>query len=184
MMKIVAVVGHHAIVDPDAETFGRWLADFAVHLLTGGGQGVMAAVCRGYTGVPRPPRRGWSIGVLPTDAAGQVRQGYPNDGVEIAIRTHLHGQRNADGSGGDDPIGVYSRNHINARTADVMVAFPGASGTYAETTMAMRRAIPVLALLREGDLIGTCDAAALRAEVTAVVPTLAALQHAVAPLLD
>jgi hypothetical protein len=57
-------------------------------------------------------------------------------------------------------------------------------GTYAETTMAIRRAIPVLALLREGDLIGTCDAAALRAEVTAVVPTLAALQHAVAPLLD
>jgi predicted Rossmann-fold nucleotide-binding protein len=184
MMKIVAVVGHHAIVDPDAEAFGHWLADFDVHLLTGGGQGVMAAVCRGYTGVPRPPRRGWSIGVLPTDAAGQVKHGYPNDGIEIAIRTHLHGQRNADGSGGDDPNGIYSRNHINALTADVMVAFPGASGTHAETMMARRRAIPVVALLRGGDLVGTLDAAALRPAVTAVVPTLADLQRAVAPLLD
>jgi predicted Rossmann-fold nucleotide-binding protein len=183
MMKIVAVVGHHAIVDPDAEAFGRWLAAFDVHLLTGGGQGVMVAVCRGFTSVPRPPRRGWSIGVLPTDVGGRVKPGYPNEGVEIAIRTHLHGQRNADGSGGEDPDGIYSRNHINARTADVMVAFPGGPGTHAETAMATQLAIPVLALLRENDRIGIRDASMLRAELTGVWATLGELQSALAPLL-
>jgi hypothetical protein len=120
---------------------------------------------------------------VPADATGHVKAGYPNECVEIAIKTHLHGQRNADGSGGDDPAGIYSRNHINALTADVMVAFPGGSGTHAEVALAMRRAIPVLALLRAGDVIGARDAAALRSEVTAVLPTLAELQAAVSPLL-
>jgi predicted Rossmann-fold nucleotide-binding protein len=183
-MMIVAVVGHGTNVDPDAEGFGAWLATFNVHLLTGGGRGVMEAVCKGFAGVPRPRRRGWSIGVLPTDGKGRMKQGYPNSFVEIAVKTHLHGQRNADGSGGDDPHGIYSRNHINALTADVMVAFPGGSGTYAEVVMAMKANKQVLALVRNEQSIGAHDAAALKVKLTTVFPTLNQLQMALEPLLE
>lgn len=184
MMRVVAVVGHGANADPDAEEFGAWLASFNVHLLTGGGRGVMEAVCKGFAGIPRPHRRGWSIGVLPVDSEGRMKQGYPNRFVEIAIKTHLHGQRHADGSGGDDPHGIYSRNHINACTADVMVAFPGGSGTYAEVAMAIKISKPVLALVRAGQSIGEYGASALQAKLTAILPTLGQLQLALVPLLE
>lgn len=182
-MKIVGVVGHGANTDPDAESFGAWLATFNVHLLTGGGAGVMEAVCKGFARVPKAHRQGCSIGVLPVDRSGHIKPGYPNSFVEIPIKTHLHGQRNADGSGGDDPDGIYSRNHINAYTADVMVAFPGGSGTYAEVNIALKANKPVVALLRTGQTIGGQDASVLAHKLTAVVPTLKQLQVVLPPLL-
>jgi predicted Rossmann-fold nucleotide-binding protein len=183
-MKIVAVVGHHSKVDPAAQEFGKWLTTFNVHLLTGGGKGVMGAVCQGFAEVSRPPRRGWSIGVLPADSTGRLKKGYPNKFVEIAIKTHLHGQRSADGSGGDDPQGIYSRNRINALTADFMVAFPGGPGTYAEVSLALQGNKPVFALVREGESIGGHNAGALGSKLSAVLPTLGRLQAALTPLLE
>ncbi len=182
-MKIIGVVGDGSNTDPDAESFGAWLATFDVHLLTGGGGGVMEAVCKGFAGVPKAHRQGCSIGVLPVDGSGHTKLGYPNSFVEIPIKTHLHGQRNADGSGGNDPGGIYSRNHINAYTADAMVAFAGGPGTYAEVSIAVKANKPVVALLRAGQRIGGQDAAALAHKLTAVVPTLKQLQVVLTPLL-
>ena len=46
-----------------AEPVGRWLGGEPVHLLTGGGGGVMETVSRAFTKVEG--RRGISIGILP-----------------------------------------------------------------------------------------------------------------------
>ena len=171
-MKIVAVIADHKHVHRDAEEFGTWLAGFDVHLLTGGGGG-MEAVCKGFTQVLRPKRRGWSIGVLPADLTGRsLKQGYPNSFVEIAIKTHLHGQKNADGSGGNESTGIYSRNRINALTADLMVAFPGGPGTSAEVSLALDGKTRVYALVEAGQSIGGHNAEALKSREVVVLPRL------------
>jgi predicted Rossmann-fold nucleotide-binding protein len=183
-LKIVAVVGGHAHVDMPVGEFGAWLAGRRVHLLTGGGSGVMSDVAEGFTREPRPDGHGLSIGVIPGDKSGHPKSGYPNAFVEIVIRTHLHGQANADGSGGGKPKGDYSRNHINALSADVMVAFPGGPGTYAEITLARKLGKPILAFVPRGTTIDEHDASALRGESIAVVESLAELQSSLIRLLQ
>ena len=77
---------------------GAWLARRGVHLLTGGGGGVMASVSEGFarvgstegSGSRRPPAR--------TGESALPAPGYPNPWVEIAIRTHLP-QRGEAGAG-------------------------------------------------------------------------------------
>ena len=145
-MKIIAVVGDHATPYKELSApIGKWLATLDVHLLTGGGPGVMEAVSKAF--VDAPPK-GLCIGVLPTP-----KKGYPNPHVQLAIRTHLHGKQHADGSGGNDPMGMYSRNRINALTADVVIALPGGDGTLAEMALAKREGKPVIAFLKASDSI-------------------------------
>jgi predicted Rossmann-fold nucleotide-binding protein len=92
MTKRLRVVGgmgsgshEHAEV---AEPLGRWHAGEGVHLLTGGGGGVMTAVARAFAAVEG--RAGLVVGVLPCgDEAAQPRPGYPNPFVERVIQTHL-----------------------------------------------------------------------------------------------
>jgi uncharacterized protein (TIGR00725 family) len=125
-----------------AQALGRWLASLGVHLLTGGGGGVMNAVSRAFSEVP--DRRGRVIGILPSAAEGTAcgaRRGYPNPWVEIAVFTHLH----QSGRQGTDPM---SRNHINVLSSDVLVALPGGSGTASEVSLALRYRRPVVAFLR------------------------------------
>ena len=124
-----------------AVPLGRWLATLAVHLLTGGGGGVMSSVSRAFFEVQ--PRAGLVIGVLPGPAP---REGYPNPWVEIAIRTHLpySGER-----GG----GPESRNSINVLSADVIVALPGAHGTASEVRLALAFGRPLVAFLDAPDAI-------------------------------
>jgi len=145
-----------------AEPLGRWLAQQGVHLLTGGGAGVMAAVSRGFCSVPG--RAGIAIGVLPGDASGRAPDGYPNPWVELTIRTHLPA-RGAGGQGRD------SRNHLNVLSADVVVALPGGAGTRSEVELALRYSRPLVAFVAErheipdlpasvearADLRGVCD---------------------------
>ena len=63
-LPIVAVIGSG---DPDhgnpdlAAAIGRLIAEMGFHLLTGGGRGVMADACRGFTSVT-PMRRFLSKG--------------------------------------------------------------------------------------------------------------------------
>lgn len=123
-----------------AEPLGRWLAEEGVHLLTGGGAGVMAAVSRAFCAVEE--RRGLAIGVLPGDGDGRAPEGYPNPWIELAIRTHLQ----ARGKGGASP---QSRNHLNALSADVVIALPGGAGTQSEVELALRYARPVVAFVGE-----------------------------------
>lgn len=122
-----------------AVPLGRWLAAFGVHLLNGGGGGVMEAVSRAFHQVS--PRPGLVIGVLPGDSGGglhRARPGYPNPWIDIAIRTHLP----LSGADGDSPA---SRNHINVLTPAVVVALPGGAGTKSEVELAIRYRTPIIA---------------------------------------
>ena len=114
-IPIVGVMGSG--VEPHAQRageLGRWLAMTGVHLLTGGGGGVMAAVARAFH--ETPGRRGLVIGILPAEAFGSAtpKPGYPNPWVEVPIFTHL--------PSGDGPT---SRNHLNVLSADVVILLPG-----------------------------------------------------------
>ena len=128
-----------------AEPLGRALARLGVHLLTGGGAGVMESVSRAFGAVP--DRAGLVIGILPAgdtppdraDADPGTPPGYPNPRVELAIRTHLDAR-------GDDGSGLRSRNHINILTSDVVIALPGSSGTASEVDLAVRYRRPLILL--------------------------------------
>ena len=144
-----------------AAALGRWLAGKGVHLLTGGGGGVMSAVSEAFCEVPE--RRGLVIGVLPGDegefesaSPAAPRPGYPNPWVEIPISTHLP----LSGRRGLDPL---SRNHINVLSSNVLVALPGGAGTASEVLLALRYGRPVVAYLRAREEIPDLPAEA-RAE--------------------
>ena len=122
-----------------ASVLGRWLAGCEVHLLTGGGGGVMAAVSKSFYETPK--RRGLVIGVLPCDESPEKpRDGFPNQWVEIPLLTHL----SLSGERGTEPM---SRNHINVLSSDVIVALPGDAGTLSEVKLAMRYERPVIAFV-------------------------------------
>jgi len=141
-LPIVGVMGSGT--EPHAERsepLGRWLAKLAVHLLTGGGGGVMEAVSAAF--YQDPYRRGVIIGILPgsgEDDPHEGRETYPNPWVEVPIRTHLP----LVGLEGTDPR---SRNHINILSSDVIVALPGSSGTATEVALALRYEKPIVAFL-------------------------------------
>ncbi len=148
-VPIVGVLGSGR--DPHAERsepLGAWLARQGVHLLTGGGGGVMESVSSAFHGVR--DRRGLVIGIIPGTAGGhcEPKTGYPNRYVEIPIFTHLP----LGGRCGTDPM---SRNHINVLSADVLVALPGAAGTASEVQLAIRYGKPVIAFCdSRGDIEG------------------------------
>jgi len=119
---------HEALAAP----LGRLLAERGDHLLTGGGDGVMASVGAAFVSVEA--RAGRCIGVLP---GPDHRPGYPNPSVEIAIRTHLP----LTGAMGTDPR---SRNHVNVLTADAIVALPGGEGTKSEVQLSVRYGRPAI----------------------------------------
>lgn len=152
--KVVAVIGSGDKISNEQRQFpiavGRWIAQMGYHLLTGGGPGVMEAACEGFCSVDRA---GLAIGVVP---AGRPPEKYPNRWVELPIFTHLRGV---------NPRGSDSRNHINIRTADAVVAFVGRGGTRAELELALTRRppCPLVACLRAGETIGGLTRTALEA---------------------
>ncbi len=139
-VPIVGVIGSGVREHADrAEPLGRWLAVQGVHLLTGGGKGVMESVSRAF--VETPGRRGLVIGILPSDDSGsKPRDGYPNSWVEIPIVTHLP----LSGAQGENPM---SRNSISILSADVIVALPGGDGTASEIRLAVRHGRPLIAFV-------------------------------------
>lgn len=131
-IPIVGVMGSGVRAHEElAAPLGRRLARLGVHLLTGGGSGVMESVSRAFAAVEG--RAGLVIGVLPFHEA-DAAPGYPNPWVEIAIRTHL-------GKQGAEPD---SRNHVNVLTSDVVVALPGSVGTASEVALSVRYGRPVV----------------------------------------
>ncbi|NNF28836.1 MAG: hypothetical protein HKN73_16545 [Gemmatimonadetes bacterium] len=128
-----------------AESLGVALAGLPVHLLTGGGRGVMEAVSRGFASVP--DRLGRVIAILPAaDEGGRPPEGYPNAWIEIPVQTHL----SLRGAQGADPM---SRNHINVLTSDLVLALPGGAGTLSEVRLALEYGKPVLAYLEDREEI-------------------------------
>lgn len=123
-----------------AKPLGVWIAHSGHHLLTGGGQGVMACVAQAFCSVPDRPGR--SIGIIPTQAdryGGFVAlPGYPNDYIEIPILTPL--PRHDAGAAGAIP----SRNHVNVLTSDVVIALPGGGGTHNEIGLSLGFHKPVM----------------------------------------
>jgi uncharacterized protein (TIGR00725 family) len=147
-LPIVGVIGSGSEEHQERATaLGGWLAGQGVHLLTGAGQGVMAAVSRAFA--ETPARRGLVLGIVPCIAADSPevpKRGYPNAWVEVPIRTHLH----LSGPQGED---VRSRNHLVALTATVLVALPGGAGTASEVRLALRYRKPLIAYLKARDEI-------------------------------
>ncbi|WP_322024812.1 DNA-binding protein [Burkholderia sp. BCC1977] len=129
-----------------SEPLGTWLAQAGFNLLTGGGQGVMQAVARAFTGVPE--RAGRSIGIVPTQAdphAGFVPlDGYPHPFVEIPILTPLPRREP-----GVAPNTV-NRNYVNVLSSDLIVALPGGHGTAEEIALARRWRKPLICLGPDG----------------------------------
>lgn len=138
---VVGVMGsgvraHRSLAAP----LGRGLARMGVHLLTGGGGGVMASVSRAFA--ETEGRVGLVVGVLPgcaESAGGAPPPGYPNPWVELAVRTHL----DARGAGGASSM---SRNHVNVLSSDVVVALSGGDGTASEAALALRYGRPLVLL--------------------------------------
>ncbi len=110
------------------------LADMGVHLLTGGGGGVMESVSRAFFNTPH--RKGLVIGIIPAQKHTETgehagpKTGYPNPYVEVPIYTHLH----KSGEKGSDDL---SRNHINILSSNLLIALPGGSGTSSEVRLAV-----------------------------------------------
>ncbi len=146
-LPIVAVLGSGSLAWTErAEPLGRWLAECGCHLITGGGGGVMAAVSRAFVEVE--PRRGRCIGILPgaiEEGSYSAPSGYPNESVEIAIRTHLPWS-------GEHGTHERSRNHLNVLSADFVIALPGGAGTASELRLAVRYARPTLLWASEEEL--------------------------------
>jgi uncharacterized protein (TIGR00725 family) len=137
-LPIVGVFGQGTPLGPAradlARAVGAMIARLGVHLLTGGGYGVMEAVAEGFVSVADRP--GASIGIVPRLARGALDEPnrdlegrvYPNDFVEIAIMTPLPPRE-------QDWRRVPARNHINVFTPDAIVALPGNTGTRNELDM-------------------------------------------------
>lgn len=140
-LPIVGVMGSSELSwDDYAVPLGAWLATQPVHLLTGGGKGVMTSVSRAFTAVK--PRLGMSIGCLPTEPEnGQYicRPNYPNPYIEIPIITPL----GINGLPGQ-PDDAITRNHVNILTATIVIALPGSVGTKNEVELAIKFNKPIV----------------------------------------
>lgn len=143
----VGVIGSGTEKHPQLSApLGQWLAEQGCDLINGGGEGVMSAVSQAFAEVPA--RKGSIIGIIPSSIpcdSPEARsdyaplQGYPNSWVDIPIYTHLP----LSGTSGKD---IASRNHIIILSADVIIAFPGSTGTRSEIELALEYGKPLLIL--------------------------------------
>jgi uncharacterized protein (TIGR00725 family) len=123
-MQVLAVLGG-SVASPEeeglAERVGATAARCGWAVLTGGGPGVMAAVCRGAV-----EAGGLTLAVLPNAHPGG---GYPNPWVHLAVFT---------GAGS-------ARNAFNVLSASLCVAIGGGPGTLSEIALALKSSVPVWA---------------------------------------
>jgi uncharacterized protein (TIGR00725 family) len=157
MTPIVGVMGSGTHEHDDcARPLGTLIASLGANLLTGGGAGVMRSISRAFTSYRGA--RGACIGVLPCASEADraaTQPGYPNEFVEIVIRTHLPHS----GERGTDDL---SRNHINILSSDAIVALPGEAGTLSEIALALRYRKPVVAFALDPALLHAVPATVRR----------------------
>jgi len=122
VLPTLAVLGPGA-ASPDeervAERVGALAARCGWVVVSGGGPGVMEAVCRGAV-----EAGGLTVGILPSTG---VSDGYPNRWVKIPIFT---------GAG-------MSRNVFNVLSARLCVALGGGPGTLSEIALAVKAGVAV-----------------------------------------
>jgi uncharacterized protein (TIGR00725 family) len=119
----VAVVGPSQATDEEAHlahTVGALLAGTGAVVLSGGGDGVMAASCEGAS-----RQGGTTVGFLPGNSRADG-----NPFLSVALPTGL-GQL---------------RNGLIVAAADAVIAIGGGWGTLSEIALAMRTGKPVVAL--------------------------------------
>ena len=121
-LPALAVLGPGS-ASPDEERWAFSIGSLAARcgwfVVSGGGPGVMAAVCRGAV-----ESDGLTVGILPTTGPSE---GYPNPWVRIPIYT---------GAG-------MARNVFNVLTARLCVAIGGGPGTLSEIALALKAGVPV-----------------------------------------
>jgi uncharacterized protein (TIGR00725 family) len=124
-LPVVGVFGSGNTTHEKAYDLGLALSQLSIHLLTGGGEGNMEAVAKGF--VSNRNKIGLSIGIIPGHSQLQAssKEGYPNPFIEIPIYTHLT-------STGTSGMSHGSRNHINVLSSDFIIALPGNEGTISE----------------------------------------------------
>ncbi|MCH8204110.1 MAG: LOG family protein [Candidatus Hydrogenedentes bacterium] len=162
-LPIIGVMG--SLQEDSAELagpLGLLIARLGCHLLTGGRGGAMEAVSRAFCSVK--DRRGYTLGILPEGSP-------PNPFVEIPIFTQLPATNDP-----SHPEWRWSRNHINIRTSNAVIALPGGAGTASELELATAgpHQRPCLAFLGARGRIARTqrleDTAALLTEAGARVP--------------
>jgi hypothetical protein len=121
--KIVAVIGGNSCtveVEEIAFNLGKNLAKVVDVLVSGGLQGTMKAVCSGFkTG------GGLTIGIIPS-----YDKNNANKFVDVVIPTGLG----------------LARNVLVVKSADIVVALPGETGTLSEIAYCLQFRIPVISL--------------------------------------
>ncbi len=121
--KVVSVIGGHSCnkeVEQIAHELGKKLTKVAGILISGGLSGTMEAVCRGFKA-----SGGLTIGILPG-----YNKDDANEHVDIVIPTGLG----------------LARNVLVVKSADVIIALPGQTGTLSEVAYGLQFKIPVISL--------------------------------------
>lgn len=143
-MEIVGVIGGHECtveVEQLAYDLGEKLAKVADTLVTGGLGGIMEAASKGFKA-----GGGQTLGILPGYDKAEA-----NAFIDIAIPTGLG----------------LARNLLVVKSAKVIVALPGASGTLSEIAYCLQFGIPVISL-NSWDIPGVIKAQTLEAALDRV----------------
>lgn len=120
---MVGVIGSHSCnkkVEQLAHNLGKKLAKVVDYMVCGGLSGVMKAVCQGFKA-----GNGVTIGIIPS-----YNKKDANPYVDIVIPTGLG----------------LARNVLVVKSADVVVALPGETGTLSEIAYCLQFGIPVISL--------------------------------------
>jgi uncharacterized protein (TIGR00725 family) len=133
-IPVIAVVGAGSATEEVleiAKSVGEAISERGFHLVCGGKQGVMAAVCQGFRFARNElnTTRALAIGVLPEDTSD-----FANEFVDLALPTG---------------IGI-ARNALITRMADGIVSVGGGSGTLSELAYAWQMKKPIAAMVTSG----------------------------------
>ena len=132
---------------------GRWIAHQGWSMINGGGGGVMTSTAQGFVNARDEEnaqnikeKKGVCVGILKSTSLQDPtieRDGYPNQYIDICIRTPLPH------SGMRHGMGPLTRNHFNVLSPDVVIVLPGGPGTLSEAKLALRYGRPVIGFMGE-----------------------------------
>ena len=151
---VIGVMGSGSAPFPQlALPLGRWIARQGWSMINGGGGGVMTSTAQGFVDARDEENaqnskemKGVCVGILKSTSLQDPtieREGYPNQYIDICIRTPLPH------SGMRHGMGPLTRNHFNVLSPDVVIVLPGGPGTLSEAKLALRYGRPVIGFMGE-----------------------------------